>query len=185
MKWIVLKCVHTICVYIIKVRKIKNSRTIWMRNSCKCKFVLRLCEFLCWRTFFGLILWVFLLFYRPADPSKCPVCPYTNKNQNMMNRHMRRHTPCTECGKVFRSKANLNRHIATHHTKSETFQCDRCDKTFYRKDTLHRHQLQHDPKKCFKCDLCNVTFYLEFNFKRHKKSAKHAKALERFGRANT
>ena len=44
-----------------------------------------------------------------------------------------------QCGKVFRHKVPLERHIQTH-SKGEGFNCERCDASFSRKDNLLKHE---------------------------------------------
>ena len=46
---------------------------------------------------------------------------------------------CEQCGKVFRHKVSLERHIQTH-SKGEGFNCERCDASFSRKDNLLKHE---------------------------------------------
>jgi len=55
---------------------------------------------------------------------------------------------CGECGKEFRDRSNLNRHLQTGH---KTKKCDRCDDTFEGHDVLSIHR-----KNCrLRCELCD------------------------------
>ena len=49
---------------------------------------------------------------------------------------------CDRCGKAFRDKYHLNRHVFVH-TREKPFKCMFCDKHFSRKDKLMQHSLQH------------------------------------------
>lgn len=49
---------------------------------------------------------------------------------------------CDRCGKTFRDKYHLNRHIFVH-TREKPFKCMFCDKHFSRKDKLTQHTLLH------------------------------------------
>ena len=46
---------------------------------------------------------------------------------------------CSECGKLFKHKTSLKRHMKIHKDAPETFPCDTCSKSFKRKDILFKH----------------------------------------------
>ena len=47
---------------------------------------------------------------------------------------------CTECGKLFKHKTSLKRHMEIHKDALETFKCEHCSKGFKRKDILFKHR---------------------------------------------
>ena len=52
---------------------------------------------------------------------------------------------CTNCGTKFSRHDNLQRHVTTCQSKTETkkFQCCQCPKKFAHKPNLYRHQKSH------------------------------------------
>gem|GEM_PF-4834878 len=46
---------------------------------------------------------------------------------------------CATCGKAFKKKGNLNRHIKTVHEKQKPFKCEHCGRTFGQKEHLNKH----------------------------------------------
>ena len=46
---------------------------------------------------------------------------------------------CTLCGKTFRSKGHVKRHIESVHEKLKKHQCDMCEKKYYQKSHLKEH----------------------------------------------
>ena len=46
---------------------------------------------------------------------------------------------CTLCGKTFRSKGHVKRHVESVHEKLKKFQCDVCEKKYYQKSHLKEH----------------------------------------------
>ena len=51
---------------------------------------------------------------------------------------------CKTCGKVFKTKGCLNRHIKTVHLRQKNFKCDTCGEAFAYKCQLNKHlETQH------------------------------------------
>ena len=89
----------------------------------------------------------------------------TIENDNLVGKYA-----CEHCGKHFRHKGNLQRHVNTIHKKAEEFACDTCD---YK--TIHKHFLKNHKKRVhqkitrFFCNQCDYKSYDSGNLERHSK----------------
>ena len=85
-------------------------------------------------------------------PYHCHQCPSAFSAGFILNAHMRsQHTnqtvcSCPTCGKAFRHRCNLNRHIRWH-KKDRPHQCQQCDKAYYFPSELAVHMRSHAQKK--------------------------------------
>ncbi|CAG7823248.1 unnamed protein product [Allacma fusca] len=59
---------------------------------------------------------------------------------------------CTLCDKKYKSKPDLNYHMATH-TGEYKFQCEYCEKKFISKANMHAHVRIHTNHQCRKCGV--------------------------------
>ena len=75
---------------------------------------------------------------------------------------------CDTCGKSYKRKDTLKRHMRIHSTESPV-KCNICDKICLRKDTLKRHLLGHSMGVSFECDVCGRKFKRKDALKEHKK----------------
>ena len=75
---------------------------------------------------------------------------------------------CSECGKTFKAKFNLNRHMLTH--GKSAYSCSLCNKSFSRNDLLTKHGKKCKPKsmESVRCVHCHKTFATVSTLKRHK-----------------
>lgn len=75
-----------------------------------------------------------------------------------------------DCGKVFRYKSEIIRHIATH-SEFRPFTCDHpgCNKSFKRRDALENHIRTHTKEKPFTCphDECDLKFPTKASLRYH------------------
>lgn len=46
---------------------------------------------------------------------------------------------CEKCGRSYRNKKHLKRHVQLECDRKKQFQCSLCQKEFYRKEYLHNH----------------------------------------------
>lgn len=58
----------------------------------------------------------------------------------------------SECGKVYKTRFNLRRHINSSHLRIKSFICDQCNKHFVSKQNLKEHHFIHTGEKPFPCD---------------------------------
>ena len=82
----------------------------------------------------------------------------------MMKKHLNRHV----CEKHM--ETNKNSHFTEDISSIGDIMCDRCEKTFKRRENLERHMKSvHAEKKLFSCDLCTETFSRKDVLVRHVK----------------
>lgn len=75
---------------------------------------------------------------------------------------------CEFCGKSFKSKYFLDRHVKTH-LGDKTVSCEHCGKVFMQKNQLKVHMKIHSNLRPFKCPDCSNTFSTSGNLKTHIK----------------
>jgi hypothetical protein len=75
-----------------------------------------------------------------------------------------------DCGKVFRYKSEIVRHIATH-SEFRPYICDHpgCNKSFKRRDALENHTRTHTKEKPFECphEECDLKFPTKASLRYH------------------
>lgn len=81
---------------------------------------------------------------------------------------------CTQCPKVFKTKAAMKLHMTVHKTTEERqYGCQVCQRRFLHRHHLVVHQRKHSGEKPFKCNACSKTFMAIFLL--HKHLRKHAR----------
>lgn len=106
----------------------------------------------------------------------CPICSKPYAMQKDLNQHLRFHTEhfcCDQCGKTFRSKYGLSRHIAVVHENTKpkagkSYLCNLCgrlcrSKTDY---TIHCNK-EHFGVHPHVCKVCGMRFFAKANLKIH------------------
>ena len=105
---------------------------------------------------------------------QCQYCGKFMKCKNSLFGHVRQfHSQtitlyaCDQCGRKFRQKGNLKKHILTH-SDNKTFKCQYCvDKSFKYPEQLRRHQLWHTEGQRFQCEFCKRKFVMQFELRKH------------------
>lgn len=69
----------------------------------------------------------------------------------------KKHKTCSQCNRVCKSKAHLERHMQRHGIIKIV--CPNCPMTFYSSADLEIHKKCHDLSKPFTCKLCYLTFW--------------------------
>lgn len=89
----------------------------------------------------------------------CPQCDFSCDSTMGMAAHMVRHQDlhlvCSECGREFRNRRALGRHIGSSHTRHDPVECDVCGETFMNKRALGNHKTEtHDYLVSRTCEIC-------------------------------
>ena len=112
--------------------------------------------------------------YAPAQRIKCDKCEKIVNDLEKHNAARHEKSFCDHCGKEYRNRFRLQRHIYELHNKnppphlaekrlkqksenttSEVFKCEECEKVFKKKNSLILHKRGfHEGKKDFMCTHC-------------------------------
>jgi len=77
---------------------------------------------------------------------------------------------CPHCPRTFTMRHKLMRHYTCH---TKPYRCDKCNKSFGRKDNMKRHRIQHLPLQSssdVRCQMCEQKFNSRMGFLEHFKS---------------
>ena len=76
---------------------------------------------------------------------------------------------CTDCGRSFKSKSLLQRHLSVVHSESRPYACDHCPLTFKSATNLRAHQVTHTGERKYACDHCGKLFGYKTSLIQHIK----------------
>ena len=92
----------------------------------------------------------------------CDVCGKSFKRKSHLTRHVRSHGAlehmCKSCPKTFRTNAYLSEHVKTHETKNTSYKCKLCEATFLTKGGVKKHEKTKHEEKTHICKYCNSKF---------------------------
>lgn len=110
------------------------------------------------------------------DYFQCTVCSKSCPTKRSLFDHMRnthrvQESPCTICGKVYRTKILLKKHMMYHDESKRTFKCKLCpEKSYFTNVALKRHEKSHLGSRDFSCEQCDVSYSTNHQLKNHKRS---------------
>ncbi|CAN7990615.1 unnamed protein product [Ixodes hexagonus] len=105
-----------------------------------------------------------------AQVRRAPALPFKPNASEVAPVRMPKAEPrssCGVCGKLFKQRFNLKRHIRTQHEEPK-YECNVCAKVFKRASGLRNHELTHAGVKPFRCGLCGRCFTQKHHLIRHK-----------------
>jgi len=90
-----------------------------------------------------------------------------HENQQQTDKKRQTLFICQTCGARLGSRNNLKNHIEEVHDKVRPFKCQVCDKEFFAKAKLKRHETTHEKVRPHICELCGKAFKLREALGKH------------------
>ena len=110
---------------------------------------------------------------------RCCICNKDYANMPYIIRHIKYHMgkktdvpqpkQCDYCNKLFTTKQQLSRHVATH-KDVRAFKCEQCDKLFKTGESVKRHMYVHSDARPFSCSICSKQFKAKHLMKKHEET---------------
>ena len=107
-------------------------------------------------------------------PYSCQTCGKAFKQKQSLEKHVKavhddvRDFKCERCGKAFHSKSNLQEHVQyVHEGRKDLYTCESCGKTLSGATSFWQHKKLHGGVKNHKCDSCEYSSYSSGDLKNH------------------
>ncbi len=99
-------------------------------------------------------------------PGEKPLSCLKTKKTLLKKSRAKKSVTCTQCGKSFLCKRNLETHMIVH-TGGKPYTCDQCGKSFSQKVGLMGHMRIHTGEKPYACDQRGKSFSQSSNLNVH------------------
>jgi len=107
---------------------------------------------------------------------KCSQCLETFAWKSSLNRHIeKKHSglhslySCSWCEKTYKAQSVMKDHIRRDHALERKYQCDLCDKAFFKQNDLNYHKRLHLSLKPYECNQCGKSFSHLSHLHRHNR----------------
>ena len=126
--------------------------------------------------------------HNDLKPFQCNLCEFATKLKPRLETHQNnKHFKlsdhkCETCGRTFRMKMSMERHIKVIHEKEKriVIKCESCAFSTIHRSSMNRHIKSHHKAKestATKCPICNMSLKTESNLKLHVKRIHEDKNL--------
>ncbi|XP_054161815.1 uncharacterized protein LOC128959824 [Oppia nitens] len=118
---------------------------------------------------------------------QCPHCPYRNKLENLLKRHMFVHTKpfnCDDCDQCFSNSLLLSAHMTKHTGMKKNYRCEwpDCGKRFAKTESLNNHMETHSRRHIeYRCEWsdCERTYTTKNSLQMHVERQHKGKGVYR------
>ncbi|KAL5276857.1 hypothetical protein ACFFRR_002208 [Megaselia abdita] len=106
---------------------------------------------------------------------ECSYCGMKKTTARELRTHLNYHTkekqwPCPLCPSVFNARGNLKLHNDRVHLGIKNYNCQYCDQSFSKSETLKHHEMTHTGEKPHGCPICEKRFIQAIALKTHMKT---------------
>ena len=107
---------------------------------------------------------------------QCEHCGKCFRKKNNLTRHIKIHMGlqfrCKYCSRTYSSSSSLCKHKRSHRKAADSLMCSYCEYTCFRSDIMKEHiEGVHEKIRKYRCEICSKDFVYRSEFYKHK--AKH------------